>query len=141
MDAIKQQLMVAYQAWHDSRGQAVDAWLPLFDDDVVIRSLADGGAGMEFSAPRRGIGNAEQFLKDVTRDWEMLHFTPEEIIREGDHVVMRGKCGWRFKATGKEVESVTIQFWKFRDGKVIEFSEFYDTAKAFAATQPELTVA
>lgn len=141
MELIKSQLRQAYKAWHDSKGTDVGTWLQLLHDDIVIGSLADGAAGMEFSAARRGIAQAESYLRDVTRDWEMLYFTPDEIISEGDRVVMRGRCGWRFKATNKCAESVTIQFWRFKDGKAIEMLEFYDTAKAFAATQPELSLA
>jgi ketosteroid isomerase-like protein len=31
------------------------------------------------------------------------------------------------------VDTPKIDFWRFRDGKVVEFYEYYDTARVFAA--------
>jgi ketosteroid isomerase-like protein len=66
----------------------------------------------------------------------MLFDHANEFVAEGDRVVMIGRCGWRHKKTGKEVETPVFAYWNFRDGKVAEYFEFYDTAKAFAATRP-----
>jgi ketosteroid isomerase-like protein len=34
------------------------------------------------------------------------------------------------------VTTPKVDVWRFRDGKAVEFSEFYDTAQAYAAAQP-----
>ena len=31
--------------------------------------------------------------------------------------------------TGKIVETPKVDFWRFRDGKAVEFYEYYDTAR------------
>src|SRR5262249_37062194 len=131
-----ERLRTAYQVWHDTRGASVAAWMELLADDVVMKSVADGAPGMEFSAPRRTPPDVGAYSAGLARDWEMLYYAAEEFIAEGDRVVMVGRGKWRFRRTGKEVESPIINVWRFRDGKAIEFFEFYDTAKAFAATQP-----
>ena len=91
---------------------------------------------MEFSAPRGGKAEFAAYFKAIARDWEMLDHTADEFVVEGDRVAVMGRCAWRHRGTGKAVASPMAQFWRFRDGKVIEFFEFYDTAKAMAATRP-----
>jgi hypothetical protein len=128
-----EKLRVAYQRWHDSGGTSVSTWLDLSADDIAVRSAADGSPGLEYSAPATGRADLERFLTAITKDWEMLHFTPDDFIAEGDRVVMVGRCGWRHKGTGKAVESPVVHVWRFRDGKVTEMLELYDTARAVAA--------
>ena len=130
-------LRQAYQAWHDTRGKSYDIWLDLLDDCVKLRSLAGGAPEMECSAPRDGKAAIRDYFTTLDRDWEMIFYHADEYVTEGDRVVMIGRCGWRHKGTGKEVESPTVAYWKFKDGKVVEFFEFYDTAKAFAAARSE----
>jgi ketosteroid isomerase-like protein len=134
---IVDRLRNAYEMWRDTRGGSVHVWLELLADDVVLRSLADGSVGMEFSAPRRGRPEAEQYFVDVNRDWEMLSFEIDQYISEGDRIATLGTCAWRCRATGKAVKTPIAHFWRFKDEKAIEYIEFYDTAKALAATQPD----
>lgn len=49
-------------------------------------------------------------------------------------VVVRSRFAFRNKQTGKSFESPKADFVRFRDGKIVEFFEFYDTAKAVAAS-------
>jgi ketosteroid isomerase-like protein len=104
---------------------------------VAVRSLADGDAAMKFSAPRNGRAEMQHYFADLAEQWEMLEFHADEIICEGDRVVMLGRCAWRCRATGKVAQSPVAQFWRFRDGLAVEFFDFYDTARAFAAAAPD----
>lgn len=130
-----EKLRTAYQAWHDSRGTNTDVWLELIADDVSVRSLAGGAPGMEFTATRHSKAEMGHYFSGLAADWEMLFYYAEEFVEQGDRVVMIGRCGWRHKRTRKEVDTPAIGYWKFRDGKVVELFEFYDTAKAFAAAR------
>ena len=96
----------AYQQWHETRGASVAAWLDLMADDVVLRSLADGAAGMEFSKARSGRSQAEDYFAGIARDWEMVYDHAEEFIAEGDRVVMLGRYAWRYRPTGRTAEPV-----------------------------------
>ncbi|APR76528.1 Hypothetical protein A7982_01875 [Minicystis rosea] len=132
-----EKLREAYRAWSESCGTDPSVWLALFADDIVYRSVADGASGMSFSGPRRGIRAVQGYFTAVAADWEMLYFSADEIFGAGDRVTVIGRCGWRFRATGKAVESPTAHIWKFRDGKIVEYLDFYDTAGALAATVPD----
>jgi ketosteroid isomerase-like protein len=130
-------LKAAYRAWHDSRGTDTAAWMDLLADDFDLRSIADGAAGMEFSAARRGRSAVGQYFADLAADWEMLHYSADEFVGGDDRVVVIGRCGWRHRRTGKAAESPFVGLWRFRGGKAVEYFDFYDTAKAFAAARPD----
>ena len=67
---------------------------------------------------------------------------PEAIAGEalerpdGDRVVMYGTTAWRHTGTGKSFETRKVDLWRFRDGKAVEFCEFFDTATVQAAATP-----
>jgi hypothetical protein len=46
---------------------------------------------------------------------------------------MLGSCGWKNRRTGVTVQTPKADFLRLRDGQVVEFFEFFDTAKAMAA--------
>src|SRR5262245_33916245 len=131
-----ERLNAAYRAWNDSRGLDRTAWLDLFADDILFSSMADGAAGLEFTAARKGTASAKDYFDSLAKEWEMNFFIADEFVSEGDRVVMIGRCSWRHKGTGKAAESPVLHVWRFRDGKATELFEAFDTARAFAATLP-----
>lgn len=137
MPAPIEKLRVAYRRWFDTRGGSADDWMELMADDVQLRSLAGGAAGMEFSAPRSGKAALAGYFSSLVADWEMLEHAAEEFVVDGDRVAMFGRCEFRHRRTGKTARSPLIHRIVFRDGLIVEFSEFYDTAKAFAAATPD----
>jgi ketosteroid isomerase-like protein len=130
-------LREAYKSWNDSRGASLEKWMDLMDENIVFRSLAGGAKGMEFTLECRNKSDVERYFKGLGTDWEMLHYTPEEFTAQEDRVVVFGKCGWKSKKTSKSVETPKADFFKFRNGKIVEFFEFYDTARAIAAGLPD----
>ncbi len=63
----------------------------------------------------------------------MIHYTVDEFVAQGDAVFMRGSCSWRHKRTGRVVDTPKVDFWRFRNGKAVEFYEYYDTVRVVAA--------
>jgi ketosteroid isomerase-like protein len=132
-----EKLREGYRLWHETRGGSVQAWLDLLADDVVMRSLADGAPGMELSRGRRGKTEAQQYFAELGAAWEMIHFTADTFIAEGDRVVMVGRCAFKHRQTGKAVESPKVDVFRFEKGKIVECMELYDTAGALAAARPD----
>ena len=131
------QLRQAYQLWNDTRGGSAQHWLDLMADDVTMRSVTAGAPGMAFTKANQGKGEAAQYFAGLAADWEMVHFTPEEFIAQGDRVVVLSSCAFRYRKTGKAVESPKADVFRFRGGLIVEFFEFFDTARALAATRPD----
>jgi ketosteroid isomerase-like protein len=130
-------LQEAYARWNDTRGGSVDYWMTLMDDNIQFGSLAQSAPQMQFAASYDSGLALKKYFEGLLADWEMIHFTVQEFVAQGEAVVMRGHCAWRHKRTGKEVETPKIDFWRFRDGKAIEFYEYFDTARAFAAASAD----
>lgn len=130
-------LRAAYKEWHDTRGKSVATWVALMADDIHMRSVADGAPGMEFSAPRKGKDTVYHYFTALAADWEMIHYTPETFLADGDRVAVFGRCAYRNRKTGKTAETHVANLWRFRDGLAVEYFELYDTAKAFAAATPD----
>ena len=64
----------------------------------------------------------------------MIHYETSVFAADTDRVVMLGSTAWRNRRTQKVVDTPKADLVTFRDGKIVDFSEFYDTAKLFAAT-------
>ena len=126
----------AYKLWHDTRGGSVQHWLDLMAEDVTMRSVTDGAPGMDFTRANLGKAQAAQYFAGLAADWEMIHFTPAEFIASGDRVVVLSTCAFRYRKTGKAAESPKADVFRFRDGQIVEFFEFFDSARALTATQP-----
>jgi ketosteroid isomerase-like protein len=126
-----------YQLWHDTRGGSAQHWLDLMADDVTMRSITAGAPGMDYTRANDGKADAARYFAGLAADWEMIHFTPTEFIAQGDRVVVLSDVSFRHRKTGKVVESPKADVFRFRDGRIVECFEFFDTAKALAATRPD----
>ena len=127
-------LRQAYRLWNDTCGGSVQHWLDLMAADVTVRSIADGAPGMAYTKANHGKAEAALYFAGVAA-WEMIHFTPAEFIAEGDRVVVLSTVAFRHRQTGKVAESPKADVFRFRDGEIVEFFEFFDTARALAATR------
>ena len=128
-------LKEAYKLWHDSKGDSVGHWINLVADDVRFGSIARGAPPLGFTKPISNKQALRDYFDGLLGDFAMIHYTIENYVAEGDIVFVRCTTSWRSKKTGKTFETPKADFWRFRDGKVVEFYEFYDTAQVMAAAQ------
>jgi uncharacterized protein len=126
----------AYRRWHETKAGSVDHWLHLMTDDVNFRSLAEGAKTMEFTRTSSCKDDVKHYFAGLTADWEMIYYRTDEYIAQGDRVVALGHVSFTNKRTGKTLETPKADFHKFRDGRICEFFEFYDTAQAIDKATP-----
>lgn len=131
------QIREAYRRWDASRGADSELFLTLMDAGVRFRSIADGARGMEFTRECRNREEVMRYLVELAGDWEMLHYTVDELFAAGDRVVMLGRCGWRHRRSGIAIDTPKADFLRRRAGRIVEFYEFFDTAMALAAARGE----
>jgi ketosteroid isomerase-like protein len=124
----------AYRRWHDTKGGSVDDWMKLLADDINFNSIAQGAPHVAYMMAYDKKQMLRDYFDGLAKNWSMDHFTMEEFISQGDVVVVRGNCAWKNKQTGKTCETPKIDYWRFRDGKVVEYFEYYDTAAVQAAS-------
>ena len=127
----------AYQQWHDSKGGSVENWIDLMSDDVQFQSMGeDSGEGLAFARAYRSMAKLADYFRGLLQAMEMIHYTADQYIAQGDTVVMIGSTAWQSKATGKRFDTPKVDVLKLRNGKVVEFAEYFDTAKVLATLQP-----
>ena len=129
-------LRAAYALWNsDKAGPASIAhWMDLMAEPVAWRSLAAGAAGMEFTREAGSKATVRGYFDALVADWAMVRYDADEFVAQGDRVVMIGRCVWKHRKTGKVVDSPKCDVIRMRDGKIVEFMEYYDTQMAMAAT-------
>ena len=124
----------AYRIWNDSKG-GDNRFVPMMADDVRWFSLADGADPMDFTRPGNGRDHVEAYFAGVARDWAMNHFVAEDFVVDeaAETVVVRSHMSWTNRHNGKTMATPKLDLIRFRDGRIVEVREFYDTAAVIAA--------
>jgi len=121
----------AYARWSETKGGCADEVLALFDDRVEMRSILAAELPSELAGAHASKEQAADYFAALARDWEMLYFDVYQFIADGDDVVMVGRCAWRSRATGAEVDTPKVDIWHFENGRATRFMEMFDSL-AFA---------
>ena len=67
-----------------------------------------------------GPGAAKQMMEAAYRRWPDLHVTVEDILGEGDKVMVRNRWTAREAATGEKIEFHGFVLWRFENQKIVE---------------------
>lgn len=126
-------LKEAYRRWDETRGGSVDHWMSIIDPQVVFGSILRGERPMPFAKAYDNREQLREYFSGLLADWSMVHYSFDEFIAQGEAIVARGVTAWTNKRTGKTVETPKVDYWRMRDGKIIEFYEYFDTAQVAAA--------
>ena len=130
-----EKLKAAYEEWDNSKGGNQEQWLEVLGANMRIRSVGGENAGLEFTAPCSSRQDALRYFTGLLDAWEMIHWTPEVFVDGGKQIAMFGRCAWKNKASGKDVEVAISHLWTFGDTGAVEMVEVFDTARAAAAAQ------
>ena len=133
--ANKAMLQTLYRRWHETKGGALEELVGIFADNISFGSLAQGAPLATFTAQRVGRPQMRSYFDELLSGWSMNHYTVDHMIAEDDRVAVVGSTSWTNKLTKKTVETPKVDVWRFRDGRAVEFYEYYDTAKLYAAAQ------
>jgi ketosteroid isomerase-like protein len=123
----------AYRQWRTTRGGSVAHFMSIIDPNVSFGSISRGAAPLTFAKQYNNRAALQAYFDGLLADWTMVDYVADEFIAQGDAVVMRGSCAWTNKRTGKTAETPKVDFWRFKNGKVVEFYEYFDTAQVAAA--------
>lgn len=74
-------------------------------------------------------------LARLGSEWEPFQVTPHEFIDGGDQVITLGRYSGTYKATGKAFEADFAHVWSLRDGMVVRFRQYVDSALVQEALQ------
>jgi ketosteroid isomerase-like protein len=120
-----------YARWNETKGGCADEVLGLFDDQVEMRSVLTSEVPSELAGHKTSRAQAGEYFAALARDWEMIYFDAYQFIADEDDVVMVGRCAWRHRETGAEVDTPKVDIWHFENGRATRFLEMFDSL-AFA---------
>ena len=126
----------AYELWDKTKGTDTTMWTDLFADNVRFRSLAAGRPGVDFTMECRSASDVARYFAGLAADWTMNHYRTETFAVDGDRIVMSGTTSWTHKRTKRTVDTPKVDLVVFRDGRIVEFFELYDTEMILAAARP-----
>jgi ketosteroid isomerase-like protein len=76
----------------------------------------------------RGKATIPRFFAAWVETGDFRTFNPHDFIAAGDHVFNHLQYEFMVKATGKLVKNFSMQHWTFKNGKVIRWRGYEDTA-------------
>ena len=108
------------------------ALLACFADDIVWNAVYGTGPHVPTSGERRGKAAVADFFRQVAANVNFSTFEPKEFVATGDKVVALG----HYTATtplGKSFDADFAMVFTARNGKLVGFQEFSDSAAINAA--------
>jgi ketosteroid isomerase-like protein len=88
-----------------------------------------------FAGSREGKQRVAEFFTELSQAEDMTRFEPLEFIAQNDRVVVLGESAATVHDTGRSYETDWVHVFSLRDGKITEFTEFFDNAAATRAFQ------
>lgn len=131
-----EQIKAAYKAWHDTRGGSIETWKALMADDIAFGTM-DPLPALPGAGDRKSRDEVGEYLSGVLVDWDLVHFTPQKFVVDGDSVAVFGRCAYRNKATGKVADFRIAHLWEMNGGRIARLVEIFDTATAARAAIPD----
>lgn len=71
----------------------------------------------------------ENLFMRIGSDWDGFTVNVGELHDAGAHIVMEGRYTGTFKPSGTSVDAQVCHVLSFRDGKLISFHQYMDTAQ------------
>ena len=107
------------------------------DPNVLINSMAEDGQfgfssrkeDFKFSGLWRGRDGTRQALGLIAQQFEWLSYACRQLIADGDWVVALTGGKIRDRTSGRTVDIDLADVVRLRDGKIVEFVEYFDSAK------------
>jgi ketosteroid isomerase-like protein len=111
-----------YEAF--ARGD-IEAVLAALDEQVEWTEVEGFPHGGTYVGPQAVL---EGVFAPLGRDWDSFTADMSEFLDAGDHVVAIGRYRGTFRPTGASLDAEGAVVWTVRDGKVIRFRQYVDTA-------------
>ncbi len=101
----------------------------LFDEDASYNAVARCD-DFSFAGPCHGRRAVLDNIARIHADYDLEKYAVTRMIAQDDLVAVHADVGFRYKSTGNLVAIDKVDLFRMRDGKIIEFNEFFDTASA-----------
>ena len=128
---------IVQRAYDNFKTGNIQGLLDLLSDDVTWQ--LPEVENVPFTGRRTGRAAVGEFFALVGANQDVLRFEPRETVAQGEKVVSLGDYQWRVKATNREFASDFAHVFTLRDGKIVAFKEYFDSAVAATAYQKAMS--
>ncbi|MGH8902320.1 MAG: nuclear transport factor 2 family protein [Egibacteraceae bacterium] len=104
--------------YYQTSGRDWDAWLTLFDSNVVLEDQLEGQV--------EGIEAVRGVVDRFRRGYSRFQMTPLHITIEDDHACVVWHCR-AANATGVPIDARGANYFHIVDGKIVRMADFHDT--------------
>jgi ketosteroid isomerase-like protein len=118
-DALKR----GYEAFNSGDVETVSE---IFADDASWEGPNTSGVPM--SGMNEGKEAVLQALGQIGEDFEKFHVSPDELVEEGDTIVVLSHLDGKTKS-GTEVKLPGVEIWRMSEGKAKRVQSLVDTAE------------
>jgi ketosteroid isomerase-like protein len=70
----------------------------------------------------------------LATEWDGFAAAPESFVDGGDTIIVFGRYGGTYKATGRSLDAWMAHVWRIEDGRAVAFRQLVDTLAAARAT-------
>lgn len=111
---------------------------PLFDclDEAVQFHFAAHPDHFSFAGTHAGRDGIARAVSLIARDFDCLDFRARDFIAEGDRVAALTEGVIQHRGTGNKLDIRMVDIVRLSEGRIVEFTEFFDTGSILAASEP-----
>jgi ketosteroid isomerase-like protein len=120
--------------------QALFAAFGRGDVQFILNNVAEnvdwqvlGPAIIPQAGPHKGKAEVGKFFAKVAQSYDITQFEPRDFVAQNYSVVAIVDYAGKVKKTGKSYAVQVAMLFVFKDGKVVKFREYPDTAGLVAA--------
>ncbi len=123
-----------FQAFGESN---IDFLLSTLTEDVEWY-VAGAKEHIPLAGTYKGREQVAQVFQSVGEFLHLEQFQPQELVAEGDRLVVFGYARGYIRSTNVPVEYDWVHLYTFRQGKISQFREYLDTAAIAATYQSQI---
>lgn len=110
-----------------------DPFFALMDDKVRF-GIAAAPEQLRFGGIGTGVAWVRRVIREIAEDFEWLNYENRELIAERDWVIALSGGRIRDRASGAVLDADIVDVMRFKDGRIVHFVEYFDTALLAART-------
>jgi len=131
--AEEQNIQVVQAAYAAFGRRDIAGVLEALDDSIAWYPTQGATADVPLAGPHQGKAAVQEFFRLVDEYEQFEVFDPQEFIAKGDKVIVLGHYTAVVKTTGRKFDCDWVMVYTMKNGKVVKFQEFSDSAGINAA--------
>ena len=129
----RSQIESAIRALYEARVRGdVEGVVSFFTQNAVYRLHGAGTGSVALGRPAEGLAMIRLIVTALVQTSRFSNWKEIALLVDGEQAALHWRALATHGVTGKSVELDLFDFYKFRDGKILELQQSFDTALAMS---------